>query len=548
MKIKKFSFILLLVMCLITNLFVLRLEVFADVPDARKVEAHFQSMSNPVGWDYVMSNVYYTVEDATGIPSSNFAGPVYYYTVDNTTFQSVSGGDLITLILNRGLGLVLQPERARAIISAFFSEIVNAKASSYVKGGLYDSKENFLGYALDNLNGLYYAVNPVEGGDITVPTEMTNTVYNYYNYYLLENPEELPYFNVHNDIPDSSLLANFTPQSYIQQVQNALGEFSNGHIFNISLYNYDLSQYAWSDGLVQNGTTGKFYAISSDILGVAIDTTSYDDFVVYYNIKDNFNSSSLLNSNKYFKYTVKDSSGNNASVSYYSIDSNGYSVTDTNSSFNTTLGKNNFTMSYPVFPYGADFTIYRSINIFNSINVTQTYSPSTYYSNSFNNYSTSNDNSITTSTTQISNSVTNNSSAYDSSSSSYYNYVDNGYVDNSSISQNTTTVINNYYGTDSGGNNGGGDDPDSPLDWSDLIDLLKNLFEAIGAVIVGIFEGLISMITKVLEAIANIVSSLGGFTDFLSFIFGFLPSPVPEVLAAGFSLCVLCAVIKFLRG
>ena len=86
--------------------------------------------------------------------------------------------------------------------------------------------------------------------------------------------------------------------------------------------------------------------------------------------------------------------------------------------------------------------------------------------------------------------------------------------------------------------------------WLNIVGAIGNwvLGEAIGAVIVGIFEGLISMITQVLQAIANIISNLGGFTDFLSALFGFLPSPVPEVLAAGFSLCVLCAVIKFLRG
>ena len=268
MKIKKFSLILLLVICLITNLFVFRLEVFADVPEARKVVAHFQSMSDPVGWDYVMSNVYYTVEDPTGIPSSNFAGPVYFYTVDNTTFQSVSGGDLITLILNRGLGLVLQPERARSIISAFFSEIVNAKSSSFVKGGLYDSNDNFLGYALDNLNGLYFASQPVQAGDITVPTEMTNTVYNYYNYYILENPEELPYFNYHNDISDASLINNWSPQSYTSELLSLFNSSSKDIVCGITFYNS--SGYSFFNGYVQNGSTGYFSTVSGDVFGVAL--------------------------------------------------------------------------------------------------------------------------------------------------------------------------------------------------------------------------------------------------------------------------------------
>ena len=494
-----------------------------------------------------MHQKYFTVQDATGIPRSSVGGPVYYYTVDNTTFQSVNGGDLLMLILNRGVGLVLQPEKAATLIQAFFSEITGATSSGFIEGALYDSNDTFLGYALDNINGLYYSASPVEANEITVPSEMTNNVYNFYEYYILNNPETIPYFNYHCDITTSQILNNYSDNysSSLQYVQSFLESNYSSTIMSLT---YQNSKYTLL------GTNNWNYAfVESPNVAVAQSTSDFDSFVIAFNIIDSFNCSSFLPYTSVpnrIVYRLYDSSLNNYITidDFYYISSSG--ISSSSGSMNSNyLGYSQYGR-YPYFPIGQDMTFYRSLSDYQTINVTQTYTPSTFITDSYNSYSTSNDNSISTSINQISNSVSNNSSSYSSTSSSYYNYVDNGYVDNSSIVTNTTTVINNYYNDDNGGG-GGGDDPsnpDTPLDWSDFIELLKHLLEALGAIIVGIFEGLLSLITQVLEAIASIVSNLDGFTEFLSALFGFLPSPVPEVIAAGFSLCILCAVIKFLRG
>lgn len=541
MKIKKLYFSLLLVMCLITNLFVFRLQVFAEVSQDRIVVGHGGSFG-VIGFNYSMHQKYFTIQDATGIPVSSVTGPVYYYTVDNTTFQSVNGGDLLMLILNRGVGLVLQPEKAAALIQGFFSEITGATSSGFIEGALYDSNDTFLGYALDNINGLYYSPSPVDANEITVPSEMTNNVYNYYEYYILENPETVPYFTFHG--PDKTSILNnlsFSDTTIVNDFSDYLD--ANFGSVNVSLLH-------GANGYMPAMKYGNYYRCASfdDVCMVSSSTSSYDAFCVGHNISTNdFSYTSLLTSSSWgFECDVLDSN-------FEKYDDTTCTIFDTNGTTTGTMYRyfvvfgNQYGSMF--FPFGKDVTIYRDMSTFNQVNVTKTYSPTTYITDSFNSYNTSNDNSISTSVNQITNSVSNNSSSYSSSSSSYYNYVDNGYVDNSSMITNTTTVINNYYNDDNGG--GGGDnpsDPDSPLDWSDLIELLKNLLEAIGAVIVGIFEGLISMITQVLDAIGSIVSNLDGFTEFLSALFGFLPSPVPEVIAAGFSLCILCAVIKFLRG
>ena len=56
------------------------------------------------------------------------------------------------------------------------------------------------------------------------------------------------------------------------------------------------------------------------------------------------------------------------------------------------------------------------------------------------------------------------------------------------------------------------------------------------------------MFASVLEAITTLMGSITNLSDFFASILDWLPEPIPQVLGVGVSICILAAVIKFIRG
>ena len=97
--------------------------------------------------------------------------------------------------------------------------------------------------------------------------------------------------------------------------------------------------------------------------------------------------------------------------------------------------------------------------------------------------------------------------------------------------------------------------PDTPGDSDDDDGLLKkigeflgsilgSLLELVGSVISGILDGLISLCTKTLESLKNLVDLFGSFGEALGVLWTWLPSEVMLVLVTGVTVFVFVALLK----
>ena len=97
--------------------------------------------------------------------------------------------------------------------------------------------------------------------------------------------------------------------------------------------------------------------------------------------------------------------------------------------------------------------------------------------------------------------------------------------------------------------------PDTPGDSDDDDGLLKkigeflgsilgSLLELVGSVISGILDGLISLCTKTLESLKNLVDLFGSFGEALGVLWTWLPSEVMLVLVTGVTVFIFVALLK----
>ena len=98
--------------------------------------------------------------------------------------------------------------------------------------------------------------------------------------------------------------------------------------------------------------------------------------------------------------------------------------------------------------------------------------------------------------------------------------------------------------------------PDTPGDSDDDDGLLKKigeflgsilggLLELVSSVISGILDGLISLCTKTLESLKNLVDLFGSFGEALGVLWIWLPAEIMLVLVAGVTVFVFVALLKF---
>lgn len=556
-KRKILSYILIPILSVYLLLCNLSIISFADVPSAQKVVSHTGS------WDSYGLNItglgkYYTLEDSTGLESSTYAAPKYFYTRDGITFTDLVGINLVINQLNKVVGVILPNGTINDFYTYFFTKVGLTNDDGYAQGGLYDSEDNFIGYALNDISGCYYS--KLNGNtQVSVPSYFPNNIYNV----LVDYNDDLPPYIKFYPLSSSNVLnkLNISTNSYQQNT------FNSDLITYGVLYSCGWDTY-WKQFKFTNNTSNMYYSYSADIkYHVATNSTgysqhSYADFCKDFNLTGNSNELSFgqLSSSFGLAYKFYDSELNAISTLNTKLVGTD-SVTDSTTTIysgpaygHTTVintignpGNNNsfiqaMISSEPIY-------IYKDVNTIGLLN-NKTYVPEILTTNKYTTYNTTNDNSNFTTTNNIDNSVTNNDTIYTESTQNFSEYIDNSIIDNSSVTTNVTNITNNYYGNsgsgEGGDNEGGGSSSDGVLDT--LMEGLLAFFNAIGRVLATVFTGLLDMFTTVLDAIASLTTDLTGVTDFFGSLFSWLPDPIPQVLGIGISVCILCAVIRFIRG
>lgn len=551
---KKLIIYLSSIVILFNSIFLFSLNVSASdtVPSEYIARAHGTTFSS-LQWTYQNLNKYFIIDNPEGIEPSILTSPQYFYTADNVTFFKVNGIDLIQLILTRGLNIIYQPEKASAFILAFFNSIkLSLEVQGvYIKGGVYDAERNFLGYALNDITGCYY-----EGIDlpentpaIDIPSYQVNNIKNFYDYYSKNDYPD--YINI--VCPSDSIIENnIQNENYKIFFQNA--KEGNKNLFSLPFQ-------ITNNSIVSVNYTGinpSFIIPSQEAIFISTDNSSYQNICQIFDLskEDNnllftevvLNFSNIGgNALKYNTYNSSNEIVNNTKINY-STQGNP-TTTSTNEVIST--GYKSSGSGYRLYyPYGTDITVYKNYATYQSINIDKDYEPQGFTGSNYYNYDINNDNSISTTITQIDNSTTTNSAIYDIINDDYYNNVENNNVNNESITNITNTTINNYYPTQTNPDNPSV--PDKPIEDDTILNAilaaLKRFFDAIGKILGTVLAGLLEVIDSVLEAIAGIMDNLSGFTEFITALFSWLPSPVPQILAAGISICILAAIFKFIRG
>ena len=99
--------------------------VYAEVPANQIVVKHTDKTWNGYPFDYRLQNAYFTVNNSNNlIPSSTNNTPLYFYTDDNITFYSLSGKDVYTTVLNRGVGITTASDCFSTTFNIFAFSII----------------------------------------------------------------------------------------------------------------------------------------------------------------------------------------------------------------------------------------------------------------------------------------------------------------------------------------------------------------------------------------------------------------------------------------
>lgn len=562
------------------------LKVYADVPQSQIVVSH-QGTWGGYAFNYSLLGKYFTVEDSTGIPSSSPNNSQYFYTDDNITFYALSGKDLYTAILNRGIGLVVTGSFLDTLYNGFMQiiQVSDTETHTYMQGALYDNNDTFLGYCVNDISGCYYQQpQPADTPAVDVPDELTDDVWYHYKYYV-DNDDTLPDFITVTPPSREWILSKIleSPNSYISVTQwndwlaqniNTLYQHDNIYSFifgnsggtgNTTYSKYMFGSYLKLDGL-------HYIAKQSNI------NTSWSNICSFYNItKDDPNllfsdmySKFNNNSNLYLDYQAYNSSDTNiTSFNRYIVDVdttnriiNGWGTSPdpyTQTYFKLGCNYNStqnqwYNGSYVMI--GKPYTIYKDENAYHSIR-DKTYSPDSIPSSTYINYSPNNDNSFTLTYNNIDNSTTNNDTIYNDSHDIYYDNTDDGNIDTIEISIQVEEIINLVIPQpvpDPGPNpNPNPENPDEPNIEDDtvldaILAALKRFFDVIGKILGTVLAGLLEVIDTILESIAGIMENFTGIIDIFTTMFAWIPSPVPQVLGLGLSICILAAIIKFIRG
>lgn len=484
----------------------------------------------------------YTSNDSN-LPSS---GSYYFGLTTDDYVYYVPISKVLPVIINKGIGVTLKPE----VLVNFISDYIEFGLINSPYKPVYNGSTK-IGYAFDDIEGkTLLGSNNTTDYPITVPTEETNNVYNYYNQWYTDNGYNTPdYVNVETKPREfftnklNASAGNYeSMKNFIENGDFSLVNMSYNSSNMIYAYYGPMLTYNLDDIMIYCDTGYMWtdmcnaYHVSSNkstinFVDLMLSNTGIQTRVVYNNAIGTplIRQVASFNNNHQTDYTISNDTGN-ARMYFYLLGYQHLPLCD-----NPTI------------------TIFKDMTVLNQVH-NLTYAPLNFNTQQYYDYSSEDDNSVTTTSSQVDNSVTNNETIYNESAESFTEYYseNNYHIDNSVTINTTTEIVNNYYGTDNGGDdNGGGsggNDNDDNGILDKLLDALIDLFKMLGKVIAAILTGIVDMITEVLGALANIITAINPFTELLRLLFGFLPEIVVNTISAGLAICIMIAVLKFLRG
>lgn len=481
----------------------------------------------------------YKMTDDSSLPN----GKYFYYKYDDGKAWYCDLGDAISLCSNKRFGLTYNTSVLTGLMNYFDTYYLGYTGSAPSQiNGVYTNQNVLVGWALNNLSGCQI-VNPNNNNpEIPIDSNTSNYLYVYVNQYLEDNYARPDYINIETRPKDFFLNKLDQQQNTYQALANFLN--SDDYSINNMVYNPNTLIYSQGGNLLNYPYSDMFIVSTSEYqfdyynLGPTKNTVNFTDmllstigFETQVRLKSNISSVVIAKSvrlNTDGTYSVVDKDGN--ARMYYYIG-----------------GRSNLPCSSePV------ITIYRSTSVLNQF-LNGTYAPSYYTSSDYYNYdSSSSDNTFTTTTNEIDNSTETNTTIYNETSESFQEYYteNNYHVDNSVTIETNQTIINNYYGDNSGdddsGGSGGDDDDDSGI-LDKLIDAILGLFKSIGKILAAVLNGIVDLLSSILETIADISTSFDGITNLFSAVFGWLPDSIVNLMVLGLGLALLAAFITWFR-
>ena len=106
-KIYKIIPILTAIVVLTVSLYSCGKIVNATVPSSQIVQSHTASWTG-YPFTFTLGGQFYTVQDATGIPTSTAINPKFFYTQDGIVFDDIDGKELYTIVLNTKIGVIVK--------------------------------------------------------------------------------------------------------------------------------------------------------------------------------------------------------------------------------------------------------------------------------------------------------------------------------------------------------------------------------------------------------------------------------------------------------
>ena len=521
--------------------------VNAEVPASQKVVGHEATWTG-YAFDYTQNGKYYTIQDATGIPEGSFLAPHFFFTIDHEKFYTFVGKEGIATILNYVLGVISDTNELDDFFTNFMRAInLTEQSGKYISQGLYDSNDNFLGYAINDISGCYYGENPPS---INYNDTFVDNVGNFYQYnYASTVPDYITVTSISKDTILSNTLLNSDEITTLNNIYD-IDHFYANAVYDITNAKYDC--YYCDYNSMARGHIYKF----PNYCNLVCSDNTWGNFCSFYKLKTGsiLGYADLL-TNRYSSYIglllYNNGSFATSLYDYYWLLRGTHGAPSGKTGNNIKLGvyDNKIFMLM-----GKNQTIYKDSTVLNNV-INQTYTSNQYVTDSYNNYDSNNDNSFNTDVVTTQQALVYNQTIYNNYSQNFYQYVDeNNNIDNSQFVEDITNTTNNYYEEGSGG---GGDNPDNPdnLDNPDnnqtldeILRAILRFFNAIGDIIGTLLASIINLIDSVLEALAGVIEDLTGASDLFASVFAWIPEPVPQILGAGFGICLVCGIIKFIRG
>lgn len=504
----------------------------------------------------------YTYDDGSGGDSQLPNGFKYFYKLNSGKVVFMDRCDVIANILNKKVGIILEPTRLAAFIADYNSGIVGRSPSYYQNLKPVLKQGNLVGVALNGLSGGVIESEVANNPNITIPSSEVNNVYNFYQYWvsLPANKETPEYIVIHGKngsyfksimyqgpTSDPAIVLTNAPEPCFGGYYIT---YSNGIISGNYLYGFDSNVYLTCSG---------FATLCND-LGLTLDNREIT--------WDQMRNKTFAGVSVY-QYSKSDfTQVKNWHV--YASSSGNYSDSTNNASYKDMRGGSNSTG--PIIC--GDLTIWKNQQIISQIQ-NNTYNSPSYKTNNYNNFDTAYDNSFSITYNAANNGSTTNTNVYNETNTStntniteQTTNIDNSYsyIDNSSIVNENTSIVNNYYNTyyppnnddeeNNGGGSGGsgsgdndvsggnGDNIDNDGFLDTLLAAILKLLRAIGKIIATILTGIVDILTDLLLAITNISTGFDGIIQFIGSIIGFMPSEVVTIITVGLGLSVLIALLK----